>query len=67
MVAGVTPGKGGQTFDQVFLYLMQWMRRLLKPEQRFQPFCSPPFAGDAIMEAVDAGIELIVAITEEFQ
>ena len=64
MVAGVTPGKGGTThiglpnFDTV---------REAKVETGANASCiyvPPPFAADAICEAIDAGIELIIAITE---
>lgn len=66
VVAGVTPGKGGQTavdgkvpvFDTVAdaVYKTGANVSLI--------FVPPPFAADAIMEAADAGIPLIVCITE---
>lgn len=64
VVAGVTPGKGGQTMDGVPVF-----NSVMDAVQQTRANCSmifvpPPFAADAILEAIDAGIELIVAITE---
>ena len=64
VVAGVTPGKGGTTMEGVPVY-----NRVAKAREASGANCSmifvpPAFAADAILEAVDAGIELIVAITE---
>ena len=64
VVAGVTPGKGGQDVDGVSVF-----NTVLQAVDRTQANCSlifvpPSFAADAIMEAAEAGIELIVAITE---
>ena len=64
VVAGVTPGKGGMDMDGVSVF-----NGVAEAVKHTGANCSmifvpPPFAADAIMEAVDAGIELIVAITE---
>jgi succinyl-CoA synthetase alpha subunit len=64
MVGGVTPGKGGSThldlpvFDTV-------ADAVAKTEANASViYVPPPFAGDAILEAIDAGVELVVCITE---
>lgn len=64
MVGGVTPGKGGQ--DHLGLPVFNTVE-----EAKAKTGCNasviyvpPPFAADSILEAVDAGIELIVCITE---
>ncbi len=64
LVAGVTPGKGGQTMDDVpvFNTVKEAVRETSANASMI--FVPPPFAADAIMEAVDAEIDLIVAITE---
>jgi succinyl-CoA synthetase alpha subunit len=65
MVGGVTPGKGGQK-DPNGLPIFDTVRKAVEATQADATmiFVPPPFAGDAIMEAADAGILLIVAITE---
>lgn len=64
MVGGVTPGKGGTDVDgfPVFDSVRQAMAETGANCSLI--FVPPPFCGDAIMEAADAGISLIVAITE---
>ena len=68
LVAGVTPGKGGQTFDHgdhkvpVFDTVEQAARETGATASAI--FVPPAFAADAIMESVDAGMDLVVAITE---
>ena len=68
LVAGVTPGKGGQTFDHgdhkvpVYDTVADAVKQSGATTSAI--FVPPPFAADAILEAVDAGVELIVAITE---
>src|SRR5690606_35400702 len=65
LVAGVTPGKGGQTFEStvpIFDSVEQAVKETGATASAI--FVPPPFAADAILEAVDAGVELIVAITE---
>ncbi|MDA3897118.1 MAG: succinate--CoA ligase subunit alpha [Desulfobacteraceae bacterium] len=64
VVAGVTPGKGGLDMDSIPVF-----NGVSEAVKKTQANCSmifvpPPFAADAIMESVDAGIELIIAITE---
>ena len=65
VVAGVTPGKGGQMFDEkvpVFNTVEQAVEETGANASVI--FVPPPFAADAILEAADAGLELIVCITE---
>ncbi|MCJ8503070.1 succinate--CoA ligase subunit alpha [Desulfatitalea alkaliphila] len=64
VVAGVTPGKGGQKMDDVPVFNTVAAARAATGADCSLIFVPPPFAAAAIMEAVDAGIELIVAITE---
>jgi succinyl-CoA synthetase alpha subunit len=65
IVAGVTPGKGGQLFDDsVPVYNTVAEAKELHNANATMIFVPPPFAADAIMEAAEAGITLIVAITE---
>ncbi|MCA0977345.1 succinate--CoA ligase subunit alpha [Qipengyuania flava] len=64
MVAGVTPGKGGT--DHIGLPQFNTVKEA-KAETGATASCiyvPPPFAADAILEAIDAEMELIVAITE---
>lgn len=64
LVAGVTPGKGGQTvLDRpVFDTVTEAVEK--EGANAAMIFVPPAFTGDAILEAADAGIEVIVAITE---
>jgi succinyl-CoA synthetase alpha subunit len=68
VVAGVTPGKGGQAFEHggrkvpIFDTVAQAMRQTGATASAV--FVPPPFAADAILEGVQAGLDLIVAITE---
>ncbi len=65
LVAGVTPGKGGQKFaDQVPIFDTVAEAVAETGATVSAIFVPPPFAGDAILEAVDAGCDLVVAITE---
>ena len=65
MVGGVTPGKGGQT-DPNGLPIFDTVEQAVRETgaDATMIFVPPPFAADAIMEAADAGIKVIVAITE---
>ncbi len=65
IVAGVTPGKGGQEFEgKVPIYHSVSEAVNETGATASAIFVPPPFAADAILEAVDAGIELVVCITE---
>ncbi|MEY3012643.1 MAG: hypothetical protein RIT45_1378 [Pseudomonadota bacterium] len=65
VVAGVTPGKGGQQFDDVVPIFDTVAEAVEKTGANASMiFVPPPFAADAIMEAADAGVALIVCITE---
>ena len=65
IVAGCTPGKGGQTFaDQVPIYNTVAEAREQTGCDASVIYVPPPFCADAIIEALDAEIELIVVITE---
>lgn len=64
VVAGVTPGKGGQSMDAVPVYNTVQQARDQTGANASMILVPPPFAADAILEAIDAGIELIVCITE---
>lgn len=68
VVAGVTPGKGGQVFSHegsavpVFDTVAEAVRATGATASAI--FVPPAFAADAILEGVDAGLELVVCITE---
>jgi len=64
VVAGVTPGKAGQKMDDVPVFNTVKDAVSATGANCSMIFVPPPFAADAIMEAVDAQIDLIVAITE---
>jgi len=64
IVAGVTPGKGGQTMDEVPVFNTVQDARDQTGANASMILVPPPFAADAILEAVDAGIELVICITE---
>ena len=68
VVAGVTPGKGGQTFQHqgVSVPIFDTVAEAVKQTGATASavFVPPPFAADAILEGVDAGLDLVVAITE---
>lgn len=64
-VAAVTPGKGGQLFEGK-LPVFNSVKEAVEKEGANTSviFVPPPFAADSILEAIDAGIELIICITE---
>jgi succinyl-CoA synthetase alpha subunit len=65
LVAGVTPGKGGQMFEgkvPVFNTVAEAVRETGANASCI--FVPPPFAADSVLEASDAGIPLVICITE---
>src|SRR5262245_24003280 len=65
IVAGVTPGKGGQLFENkvpIFDTVAEAVKATGATASAI--FVPPAFAGDAILEGVDAGLALVVCITE---
>lgn len=69
VVAGVTPGKGGRTFDGpdgATVPIFNSMDRAVAETGADTSviYVPPAFAGSAILEAADAGVDLVVAITE---
>jgi succinyl-CoA synthetase alpha subunit len=64
MVAGVTPGKGGTDFDGIPIFDTVSQAVTATGANASVIYVPPPFAADAIMEAADAGVALVVCITE---
>ena len=64
VVAGVTPGKAGETVEGVPVFNTVRDAEAKTGANASVIFVPPPFAADAILEAVDAGIPLVVCITE---
>ena len=64
VVAGVTPGKAGQKMDDVPVFNTVRTAVAETGANCSLIFVPPPFAADAMMEAADAGVDVIVAITE---
>ena len=68
IVGGITPGKGGQTFDHagVKVPIFDTVATAVRETGATVSviFVPPAYAGDAILEGVDAGLELVVCITE---
>ncbi len=64
MVGGVTPGKGGSRHLELPVFDTVWQAREATSADATVIYVPPPFAADAILEAIDAGIPLIVCITE---
>jgi len=64
VVAGVTPGKGGQNVDGIPVFNRVEDAVVHEGANASCIFVPAPFAADAIVEAVDAGVDLVVCITE---
>lgn len=64
LAGGVTPGKGGQTVDGFPVFDTVAEAKAKTGATTSVIFVPPPFAADAILEAANAGIELVVCITE---
>jgi succinyl-CoA synthetase alpha subunit len=64
MVAGVTPGKGGTDFDGIPIFDTVAQAVASTGANTSVIYVPPPFTADAMMEAADAGIDLIISITE---
>lgn len=64
MVGGVTPGKGGQSVEGIPVFDTVEEAVTQTGANATMIFVPPPFTADAILEAVDAGIKIIAAITE---
>ncbi len=64
MVAGVTPGKGGTSFEGIPIFDTVAESVAKAGANASVIYVPPPFAADAILEAVDAGVELVICITE---
>jgi len=64
MVAGVTPGKGGEAFEGIPIYNTVAAAKKATGCNVSVLYVPPPFTADAIMEAVDAEMDLVVCITE---
>ncbi len=64
MVGGVTPGKGGQEHLGLPVFNSVHEAKAVTGANATAIYVPPPFAADGILEAIDAGMEVIVAITE---
>ena len=64
VVAGVTPGKGGSTHEGIPVFDTVALAVEGTGANASMIFVPPPFAADAVMEAADAGLQVVVAITE---
>lgn len=65
IAAGVTPGRGGQKFDDKIPIFDTVNEAVTQTGANVSVvFVPPPFAADAILESVDAGVNLVIAITE---
>ena len=64
MVGGVTPGKGGETHLDLPVFDTVYDAKLQTKANATVIYVPPPFAADAILEAIDSEIETIVCITE---
>ncbi len=64
MVAGVTPGRGGTDFEGIPIFDTVEQAVNATGANASVIYVPPPFAADAIMEAVEAGVPLVICITE---
>lgn len=66
MVGAVTPGKGGSTIEEINLPIFDTVKEAVQATGATASviYVPPPFAADAIMEAVDAELDLVICITE---
>ncbi len=64
MVGGVVPGKGGTAFEGIPIFDTVEQARKATGANATVIYVPPPFAADAILEAVAAGIEIVICITE---
>lgn len=64
MVGGVTPGKGGQSHLNLPVFNSVHEAKAITKANATVIYVPPPFAADSILEAIDAAMEVIVAITE---
>ncbi len=64
IVAGVTPGKGGNSMDAIPVFNTVREAKEQTGANASMILVPPPFAADAILEATDAGMEIVVCITE---
>src|SRR5919108_2353664 len=64
MVAGVTPGKGGTSFEGIPIFDTVSLAVAETGANATVIYVPPPFAADAILEAADADIPLVICITE---
>ncbi len=64
IVAGVTPGKGGNSMDAIPVFNTVREAKEQTGANASMILVPPPFAADAILEATDAGVEIVVCITE---
>jgi succinyl-CoA synthetase alpha subunit len=64
MVGGVVPGKGGTDFEDIPIFDTVEQARKETGANATVIYVPPPFAADAILEAIAAGVELVICITE---
>jgi len=64
MIGGVVPGKGGTDFEGIPIFDTVEQARKATGANATVIYVPPPFAADAILEAVAAGVELVICITE---